>query len=253
MMEYIKSKFLCLTAVQQHKRCAEILKQVYHVGSGHPIQQKLLEQYQELVEWMGLSPITSSIDYTSQKQISDLYHLHLKEACLNHKEHHLFSYQRRGDSKSASPVWPIDVYLDNLRSAHNVGSIIRTVEAFSFGRIYFSPQTPFIDNPKVQKTAMDCHPWVDCRRGSILSQLRRPIIALETCHSATSLYQFTFPDTFTLVLGNEEYGCSEASLEEANLFVEIPMRGRKNSLNVANAFSCIAAEVSRQKCARRTP
>ncbi|MGA8165369.1 MAG: TrmH family RNA methyltransferase [Waddliaceae bacterium] len=49
------------------------------------------------------------------------------------------------------------------------------------------------------------------------------------------------------MVGNEEYGCSTEVKRCGQIFLEIPLRGRKNSLNVANAFAIAAAEMTRQK------
>lgn len=70
---------------------------------------------------------------------------------------------------------------------------------------------------------------------------------METAAEAIPITDFEFPETFTLVIGNEEYGCSDAILAQADYVIKIPLRGRKNSLNVANAFAIAAAEISRQR------
>jgi tRNA G18 (ribose-2'-O)-methylase SpoU len=154
---------------------------------------------------------------------------------------------RQGDRSTGEEIWPIAIYLDHLRSAHNVGSIIRTVEALALGSLYFSPKTPFITHKQVQDTAMGSIQWTSCYQEMDLSKLPRPIIVLETCQEALSLYDFIFPSSFTLVVGNEEYGCSDETLKSADFLVEIPLRGHKNSLNVANAFAMVAGEICRQK------
>ena len=57
---------------------------------------------------------------------------------------------------------------------------------------------------------------------------------------------FTSPESFTLILGNEEYGLSDEWLEACDHIVTIPMYGFKNSLNVASAYSIAAYEIRRQ-------
>jgi tRNA G18 (ribose-2'-O)-methylase SpoU len=139
------------------------------------------------------------------------------------------------------------IYLDNIRSAHNVGSIIRTTEAFSLGTLHFSDKTPYIDNKQVKDTAMGTQGWVECRSNMLLKDLPRPIIILETAHNAIPIHDFIFPDQFTLVVGNEEYGCSDESIQLADIALEIPLVGKKNSLNVANAFAIAAYEIRKQR------
>ena len=41
-------------------------------------------------------------------------------------------------------------------------------------------------------------------------------------------------------VGNEEYGCSKELLQEADMIINIPLRGVKNSLNVAQSFAVAA-------------
>ena len=94
---------------------------------------------------------------------------------------------------------------------------------------------------------MGSHLFVHAHKNADLNTLKRPIIALETCDKALSLYDFLFPTSFTLVVGNEEYGCSDESLILADFIVEIPLRGHKNSLNVANALAIAANEIVRQQ------
>jgi tRNA G18 (ribose-2'-O)-methylase SpoU len=141
---------------------------------------------------------------------------------------------------------PISIYLDNLRSAFNVGSILRTTEAFRLGQVCFAKNTPFIDNLKVLKTAMGTFDKVHCVKEAQLNDLPRPLIALETDPNAPSIFDFTFPPSFTLMLGNEEYGLSEEALSQKSAIVRIPLYGFKNSLNVASAFAIAAGVISHQ-------
>ncbi|MFA6915150.1 MAG: TrmH family RNA methyltransferase [Parachlamydiales bacterium] len=244
-MDISEKSFKQLTNLQQHKRCALLLKNLYAELLEGRENGELLALYNNLNAWLEHPFIIA--DAWTLKTVSDQYHLHLDAAGISHKEHNLLSLASQGDFNPSEAIWPIDIYLDNLRSAHNVGSIIRTTEAFALGTLYFSEKTPFIDNPKVIKTAMGCHTRVNCQRSLELKNLKQPLIAIETSAQAKPLFNFNFPEAFTLAVGNEEYGCSEQTLNLATHIVAIPLRGRKNSLNVANAFSCVAAEIARQK------
>jgi tRNA G18 (ribose-2'-O)-methylase SpoU len=57
---------------------------------------------------------------------------------------------------------------------------------------------------------------VTCHQNKSLEQLPKPLIALETVPNAPSLFDFTFPKEFTLLLGNEEYGLSDQALSMAD-------------------------------------
>lgn len=241
--DFTKRKFLSFPLERQHKKCAELLRISYDkCAQNHPIEEEL-NAYHQLAEWMEIPKLESS----HLKSISDRYHKHSQQALLHYKEHNLLPNIRKGDRPVAKKSWDIAIYLDHIRSAHNVGSILRTVEAFALGDVHFSEDTPFSTNKHVQDAAMGAEQWVKCFPDAQLETLPHPIIVMETSESAIPLHDFVFPETFTLVVGNEEYGCSEKTLQLADVIIEIPLRGRKNSLNVANAFAITAGEISRQK------
>ncbi|MBM3193453.1 MAG: RNA methyltransferase [Chlamydiae bacterium] len=133
----------------------------------------------------------------------------------------------------------------------NVGSIIRTTEAFRLGEIHFSEKTPYIDHPKIEKSAMDTSSLITCHQNTPLSALKAPLIGIETAKDALSLYDFIFPKTFSLLFDNEEYGLSEKTLSSAHHIIKIPLLGSKNSLNVASAFAILASEIRRQLCSQK--
>ena len=191
--------------------------------------------------------------HVSVETIADLYHHHAKMAEVSFKEHNLLpqmitpSQVIIGDKKEGEPFLPIDIYLDRLRSAHNIGSIIRTTEAFRLGKVIFSKEMIDASSKQIQDTSMGASEWVACEKTSDLSTLKRPLIALETVEGAPAYFDFTFPPSFTLALGNEEQGLSSEVLEKADICIQIPLWGRKNSLNVASAFSIVAGEICRQQ------
>ncbi|MBM3207547.1 MAG: RNA methyltransferase [Chlamydiae bacterium] len=232
MYNWNQAKFLALPHEQKHKKASEILREI-SIGNEY-----LIDEYNKICQWLQMEPLTSK----SPETLSNRFHYHLKEANVSWQEHNLLIV-RKNDKQSNTPFLNIAIYLDNLRSAFNVGSILRTVEAFRLGQIYFSPSTPFIDNPKVQKTSMNTFDKVNCHKIDNLDGLPRPFIALETADFAPSITEFSFPDSFTLILGNEEYGLSETVLKQVDHFVQIPLVGSKNSLNVASAFAIAAATI----------
>jgi tRNA G18 (ribose-2'-O)-methylase SpoU len=240
---FTKRKFQSFCNQKQHKKCAELLRHIYKNRVSQLEWEADWENYQQLLQWMS----QPYVEDQTIEMISNLCYQHELSAGIQRREHHLLPQVAKGDREESAPRWPIAIYLDHLRSAHNVGSIIRTVEAFALGSVYFSTDTPFIDNKQVQNTSMGTYQWVESFQNQTLHTLPKPIIALETCPTAKTIYDFRFPATFTLVVGNEEYGCSEETLAMADVILNIPLRGRKNSLNVANAFALIAGEIVRQR------
>lgn len=243
MISFTKRKFLHLEPEQRHKQCAQLLRLLYEsLLKGEAIPLEALETYNTFLSWMQLNPFV----FSHAPSLADRYHWHLSEAGRNLKEHNLLPRMRTGDRAPKSNFLPIAIYLDRVRSAYNVGSILRTNEALRIGSVHFSEKTPFTDNEKVERTAMGAAPLVPCFRQTDLSSLPRPLIALDTCEDAIPVGEYIFPPTFTLILGNEECGISPELLAQADVFLDIPMLGAKNSLNVACAFAIAAAEIRRQ-------
>ena len=238
MNPFTKRKFLALPQETQHKKCAELLRQLYETS-----QTELFGYYNEIQSWMQQNALSK----ISQEMISDRYHQHLKLADVHLTEHSLLPKIRQGDREQPlAPQLEVHTFLDHVRSAHNVGSILRTVEAFHLGSVYFSVDTPSEDHSQVQKTSMGCSAHIHCIHDASVQELPKPLIAFETSPNAIPLDDFVFPYPCCVAIGNEEYGLSEEVLAQADAIVEFPWYGRKNSLNVANAFAIAAAAISQQ-------
>lgn len=219
-LKFQKAKFDSLPLKQRHKKAAELLRAHYTAP-----QSSTLAGYQTLASYLALDPVEDT-----QEALSNRYHLHLILADQSHAEHNLLPTKQH-DHLSGEPFLPNAIYLDNLRSAFNVGSILRTVEAFRLGSVLFGGLTPTADNPKVQKASMGCANLVPRA-----AELPRPFIALETAESATPIQNFQWPEQFTLIVGNEEYGVSQEMLDQTDHIVSIDLHGGKGSLNVGVAL-----------------
>lgn len=137
--------------------------------------------------------------------------------------------------------------LDNLRSALNVGSIIRTCDALGIAEVYFCGITPGPDNPKVRKTSLGAEgnvkATVVAQTKDTLLALKRAnfkIVALELTDDAKPLLTVGAPENLALVIGNEVSGVSPDVLKIVDSKVMIPMKGIKESLNVSVAFGIAA-------------
>ncbi len=72
------------------------------------------------------------------------------------------------------------------------------------------------------------------------------IVCLELTDKSKLYWEVTYPKPVGLVLGNEALGVSPAVMELADSVVYIPMRGFKNSINVAAAFAVVIFEIAHQ-------
>ncbi|MBF9015388.1 MULTISPECIES: TrmH family RNA methyltransferase [unclassified Oceanispirochaeta] len=145
---------------------------------------------------------------------------------------------RAGERQS----FPCSIYLDELRSPFNVGSVFRTAECLGISNIYISPGTADPDHPRAVRTAMGCTQRIPWRRMnySELAAMDESIFAMEL--GGESIADFSFPRKGILVLGSEELGVSPeciALAEQTGGIVSIDLYGNKASLNVSVAFGIV--------------
>ncbi|MBN2789767.1 MAG: hypothetical protein JXR69_06230 [Candidatus Delongbacteria bacterium] len=145
------------------------------------------------------------------------------------------------------------IILENLRSAFNVGSIIRSAECFSIKEIISTGLTPQKTDPKVTKTAKNTEKNVDFSFIDDISiQIKAlkddgyKIIGAETGEGSVSLSDHKFYRKSVIIFGNEEIGLTQKAIGLCDSIVEINMMGLKNSLNVANAASIFMYEYNKQ-------
>lgn len=149
----------------------------------------------------------------------------------------------------------IHVVLDNIRSVFNVGSIFRTSDGVGYvKKIYLCGMTSPIDNPKLEKTALGSLDSVESQHydttREALEEIKKqgiPIWAVELSHDAENFQKVEYPEKVALILGHEKEGVKEDILSMCEKKIYIPMRGRKKSLNVANAASIVLYEATRNQ------
>jgi tRNA G18 (ribose-2'-O)-methylase SpoU len=144
----------------------------------------------------------------------------------------------------------------NLRSTHNVGSLLRTAEGLGVERVYLTGYTPYPvqkNDPRlphlarktdkqITKTALGAEKLVKWQHqdelDDLIEQLRREnftIIALEQGPNAVKLSDFKPPEKIALIVGREVEGIEPEILKQCDRIVKIPMLGQKESFNVVQA------------------
>ena len=148
--------------------------------------------------------------------------------------------------KGKSQIRDVRLMLDNIRSVHNVGSIFRTAETLGISRIYCIDTTPTpvdrfknkrTDFAKVALGAEDSIPWEHVANfKSIISNLKKEgftVVALEQANNSVDYKEVELSDKVVIILGNEVDGVSKELLQECDSVAEIPLVGKKESLNVS--------------------
>jgi tRNA G18 (ribose-2'-O)-methylase SpoU len=144
----------------------------------------------------------------------------------------------------------------NLRSCHNVGSLLRTAEGLGVSEVILTGYTPYplMDEDgrlshisarvsrQIHKTALGAESLVRWRHESeILTVIKTlqaggvHIAALEQTPGSTPLPEFETPQSVALIVGREVEGIEAEVVEAADSVIEIPMSGRKESFNVVQA------------------
>lgn len=140
------------------------------------------------------------------------------------------------------PESGVVVVLDNLRSAHNVGSIFRTSDAFKVDRIYLCGICACPPSAEIHKSALGAEesvPWdhFDDTLDAVESLRARgyEIVSVEQTEKSVNLSGFE-PERgkkYALVFGNEVEGVGQGVVDASDFSLEIPQYGAKHSLNVS--------------------
>jgi len=151
------------------------------------------------------------------------------------------------------------VILHNIRSLHNVGSIFRTADAAGVEKIYLCGITPapfdIFGKPRqpLTKVSLGAEKYVAWEKikstTQLIGNLKKSgykIFAIEQNKKSIPYYKIhrhyfiqRSLDKIVIVVGNEIKGLPASILKRSDKILEIPMRGKKESLNVSVAFSIV--------------
>ena len=140
------------------------------------------------------------------------------------------------------PMSGIVVVLDNIRSAHNVGSAFRTADAFGVDRLYLGGICPVPPSPELRKVALGAEEAVPFEHVEDVPALVRrlqaegyAVVAVEQTVHSVKLDAFRREPgrKYALVFGNEVDGVQQAVVDACDFSLEIPQQGTKHSLNVS--------------------
>lgn len=142
----------------------------------------------------------------------------------------------------AAAKLPVAVVLDNVRSQNNIGSVLRTADAFLIEKVVLCGICTPPPSPEIHKTALgaeDSVAWEYCPDTlAAVERLRCEgyiICSIEQVHHSVPLGDFRPEEgkRYALVLGNEVAGVAQEVVDCSDLCLEIPQEGTKHSLNIA--------------------
>lgn len=140
------------------------------------------------------------------------------------------------------PESGIVVVLDNIRSAHNVGSAFRSSDSFKADRVFLCGICAVPPSAEIHKSALGAENSVQWEHYDdtmdAIRELRDngfTIVSIEQTEKSVSLDKF-IPEKgrkYALVFGNEVEGVRQDVVDASDLSIEIPQFGTKHSLNVS--------------------
>lgn len=138
--------------------------------------------------------------------------------------------------------------IHDIRSAYNVGSIFRTADAAGVDCLYLTGFTPTPidrfgrDRKDIQKSALGAEKTVHWEQKTrviaLIKKLKKEgffVVAVEQASHARDYKTIKINHPIVFIFGNEVSGLSQKILNECDIIAEIPMSGKKESLNVSVA------------------
>lgn len=172
--------------------------------------------------------------------------------CLVHQRTDGAERIRLGITRAAAPLL---VICDRTASPGNLGTIVRSADAFGASGVLLTGHSADFYDPQ-------------CIRASIGTLFHVPFLALgsteealtflrslpiklqlvgTSAHGTASLHEADFSGPTALIVGNETFGMSRAWKEASDLLLRIPIYGAASSLNVGSATSICLYEIARQR------
>ena len=155
--------------------------------------------------------------------------------------------------RNTRPESGVVLVLDNIRSAHNVGSAFRTADAFGVDKVYLGGICPVPPSPELRKVALGAEEVVPFEHVSDVVSLVKSlqaegykVIAVEQTVNSVKLDAFRRDPSarYALVFGNEVDGVQQAVVDACDFALEIPQQGTKHSLNVSVSIGVVLWGIS---------
>lgn len=157
-------------------------------------------------------------------------------------------------TKFTAQTFPITVLCENVTNAPNIGSLFRICDAFGVEQLIFSGEHLPIPSRKMQKTSRATEKYVTYKiTDDLLNHINvlketHHIVALEITSNSTPIQTYTYNSNkpIALIIGDENFGVSEALLNLSDAVLHIEMFGNNSSMNVVQAANIALYELTKQ-------
>lgn len=136
------------------------------------------------------------------------------------------------------------VYLDKVQDPGNVGTIIRTADAFGIDSVVLSKECADVYSPKVVRSTMGSIFHLPVIRDVEIEELKKLNKKIYSS-SLSGKEKFKIEDNAVLVIGNEGNGISDETKKVTDEFIKIKMPGNAESLNASIAAGILMYEFTK--------
>lgn len=159
-----------------------------------------------------------------------------------------------GQSKFKKQQFPIILVCDNVTNAPNIGSLFRIADAFGVEELIFCGEHIPVGR-RMTKTSRSTEKYIKYSVESdvlsvvlVFKNLNYFLVSLEISEQSLPLHQFNFKldKPIVLIIGDENFGISEAILKASNAILHINMYGENSSMNVVQATGIALYEITNQ-------
>ena len=154
------------------------------------------------------------------------------------------------ETNLAKPRSPIVAIADDVRSLHNIGALFRTSDGAHIEFLFLCGISGTPPRSEIRKTSLgaeDSVPWSYIKDAApLITDLKArgyQIVALEHTDNSADYRQADYRFPLCLIVGNEYNGIQDRLVAMADMAVEIPMLGVKQSLNVSVAYGIAVYEI----------
>lgn len=148
---------------------------------------------------------------------------------------------------------PLFVILEDIQDPGNLGTIFRTAEGAGVDGIIMSKDTVDLFNPKVIRSTMGSiyrMPYIYTDHLlETMKELQKNDISIYAAHLKGKKFydEESYQKGTAFLIGNEGNGLQDATADQADVYIKIPMEGKVESLNAAIATSLLMYEAQRQR------
>jgi len=261
MNQYDKHIWLNFSTNKIAKELSRLLTDIANQNKLN-VSSNLLKSFNQYVHWLQNSKngktsklINSLPKELTTKILTDNHELEKIQFTLgvNYKvselipqmDNHIYSHDgAQAPYSNPQNLAPLQFIALNLRSLHNIGSLIRLANGVAVTQVNLCGFSYDLNDKKIAKTALGSEKQVKIEMYSsfnhcvtIQKKNGSKVIALETSQEATILPKVIWQPGTAIAVANERCGFSPQELALVDEIVSIPMWGNKNSLNVIQALS----------------